>query len=159
MKIMLKSYAVASAAAILALNTLGASAQDAAAPRHKSKGELAVGKETRAFGGLIAPNARLAGLFDAGGFPIRTKGVQSITRIATGRYCIRPEAASGVNPNSSLVAVSAEYFYSDFNQVMAQWAATSGCPAGQIGVNTLADANVDAIYTFSNAVGFSVLVP
>lgn len=161
----LKPCAVASAvAALLASTTLSVSSQEASQEasrqRHQGKGVLSAGMETEAFGGLVAPNALLAGLFDAGGAPIRTKGVQSISRIGVGIYCVRPAASVSVNPNNSLVTATPEYFYSNLNEVQVQWAsAGSGCPAGQIGIYTLADPNRDGIYTLSNAVGFSVLVP
>jgi len=114
----------------------------------------------KAFGGVSAPNVRLAALFDAGGAPIRTKGVESIQRIATGVYCIRPTASSGINVNTMIATVSPEYFYSDLDEVTVQWvAAASGCGTGRFGVYTFSDANFDGNYVLANTVGFSIVVP
>jgi hypothetical protein len=107
-----------------------------------------------------APNARLAALIDAGGAVIREKGVADVDRIATGVYCIRPEASTGINPSRAIVMVSVEYFYSQLNEVMVQWAAREhGCGSERIAVYTLADFAPDAEYDFSNNVGFSIIVP
>jgi hypothetical protein len=108
----------------------------------------------------VAPNARLTALVQAGGTVIRSKGVQGVARVDTGTYCIRPTAASGVNPANSIVVVSPEFFFSDINEVMVQWAARgSPCGNDRIAVYTLDDFNLDARYTFSNRVGFSIYVP
>ena len=113
-----------------------------------------------AFGGLVAPGARLAAFVDAGGSPFRTKNVQSIQRIATGVYCIRPSASASINVNNSLVIVSPEFFNSSANEVSVQWAASgSGCGSDRFGVYTLIDSNHDAVYSFSNLVAFSIYVP
>ena len=86
--------------------------------------------------------------------------MQSVVRIAEGVYCIRPEASTGINPNRAIVVVSAEYFYSQLDEVKVQWAARGhGCGSDRIGVYTLADFAPDAEYEFSNNVGFSVIVP
>ena len=107
-----------------------------------------------------APNARLAALIRFGGTVIRKKGVSSVTRIATGVYCILPQAATGIVPNKAIVTLTPEYYYSQLNEVKVQWAAGgSGCGSTRIGVYTLADVNADGIYTFSNLVGFSIVVP
>jgi hypothetical protein len=107
-----------------------------------------------------APNARLAGLVRAGGTIVRNKGISSITRIGVGVYCILPVASTGITPSTAIVTLTTEYFYSQLNEIMVQWAAAgSGCPSNRIGVYTLADPNADGIYTFSNAVGFSIVVP
>ena len=113
------------------------------------------------FGGLVAPFARLAGLFDAGGAPIRTKGIQSIQRIDTGVYCIRPAAGTNINVNTIIASVSVEYFYSQADEVQVQWVATqSGCGAGRIGVYTFRNPSLSGgNYVFSNGVGFSIVVP
>src|SRR3972149_4020528 len=106
-----------------------------------------------------APNARLAALIRYGGTVIRQKGVSSVTRIARGVYCIAPTGASGIVPNKAIVTLAPEYYYSQLNQIKVQWAAAgSGCGNTRIGVYTLADTNVDGIYTFSNLVGFSIFV-
>jgi hypothetical protein len=113
-----------------------------------------------AIGGVQAPNARLAALIDAGGRPVRTKGVQSVERIDVGVFCIRPTDGSGINVNSMIALVSPEYYYSQLNEVTVQWASTqSGCGAGRFAVYTFQDSDRDGHYVFSNRVGFSVLVP
>jgi hypothetical protein len=108
-----------------------------------------------------APNARLVALVRApDGVVVMQKGVQSVTRIARGVYCIRPAASAGIIPALAVVVVSVEYFYSLYNEVTVQWArAQNGCPAGSLGVYTLADENLDGVYRFSNAVGFVVYIP
>jgi hypothetical protein len=41
-----------------------------------------------------------------------------------------------------------------------QWASWgSGCLSTEIGVYTLADENLNGTYTFSNSVGFSIVIP
>ena len=115
----------------------------------------------QAFGGVVAPYARLAGLFDAGGAPIRTKGVQSIQQIATGVYCIRPSVGTNINVNTIIPSVSVEYFHSLSDEVQVQWAArNSGCGPGRIGVYTFRNLSLSGgNYVFSNGVGFSIVVP
>lgn len=107
-----------------------------------------------------APNARLAALIDSGGTVIRQKGVRAVRLINTGVYCIWPTAATNIQPQSSVVSVSTEYFYSELNAIQVQWASTAnGCTQGRIGVYTLADDDGDGTYDFSNRVGFSIVVP
>ena len=59
------------------------------------------------------------------------------------------------------MVLTPEYFNSLYNEVKVQWATRgSGCNnSTEIGVYTMADANLDGIYTFSNAVSFSIVVP
>jgi hypothetical protein len=107
-----------------------------------------------------APNARLAALVRYGGAVIRKKGVSNVTRIAAGVYCITPTGGSGIVPSTSVVMLTPEYYYSQLNEIKVQWAAVgSGCGNTRIGVYTFADLNADGIYTFSNAVGFSIVIP
>ena len=107
-----------------------------------------------------APNARLAALIAPGPKIIRNKGVASVTRLATGVYCIKPAASTGIDPSNSIAIVSVEFFWSGFNEVTVQWASQgSGCGSDKFGVYTLGDFNLDAKYTFSNSVGFSIYVP
>lgn len=156
-----RTRGVAELVAIFGLSVLpfGALAQD----RPRDADPLAKQNEfsARDFGGLIAPNARLAGLFDAGGAPIRTKGVQSIQRIDTGVYCIRPGPGTNINVNTIVASVSVEYFYSTSDEVQVQWVATqSGCGSGRIGVYTFQNRSLSSgNYVFSNGVGFSIVVP
>jgi hypothetical protein len=148
------SMLIIASAAFLASSP--ALAAEKAPPRAKDTGEAATAVEGR----VAAPNARLAALIAAGGNIIEQKGVQSVARIAQGVYCIRPTASSGVDPNNSIAVVSVEYFYSQFSEVVVQWAKKgSGCGSDRIGVYTLGDFNLDAKYTFSNDVGFSIYVP
>lgn len=107
-----------------------------------------------------APSPRLAALIRQYGVIIRNKGVSSVTRIDTGVYCILPLASTGIKPATAIVIVSPEYFYSALNEVTVQWASTqSGCPSNRIGVYTFADLDANGIYSFSNLVGFSIIVP
>lgn len=107
-----------------------------------------------------APNARLAALVRRDVTLLRNKGVSSVTRIAVGVYCILPTAATGIVPNTAIVTLTPEYYYSLLNEIKVQWAATgSGCGSNSIGVYTLADPYRNGIYVFSNAVSFSVVVP
>ena len=109
-----------------------------------------------------APNARLAGLIRNTTPPVaqRNKNIANVRRIATGVYCIRPSAAAAINPTTNIVVLTPEYFYSVYNEVKVQWASRSnGCNSNEIGVYTMADANLDGLYTFSNAVSFSIVVP
>lgn len=111
-------------------------------------------------GGAQAPNARLAALIDAGGAPIRTKGVASVSRIDVGVYCIQPGANSGISVVNAIVVAAPEYFYSELDEISVQWASRSnGCPSGWFGVYTFADADRDGNYTLSDQVGFSIMVP
>jgi hypothetical protein len=107
-----------------------------------------------------APNARIAALIRRDGKIIRNKGVSAVQRIDVGVYCITPRASSGVTPSSAVVVLTPEYYYSLYNEIKVQWATQgSGCGGGKIGVYTLADANLDGVYTRSNAVSFSIIVP
>lgn len=146
-------------AAVLSTLAFAAMAQDRPRDTAPLAGKSAF--SSKAFGGVSAPNARLAGLFDAGGAPIRTKGVQSIQRIATGVYCIRPAPSANINVNTIIPSVSVEYFYSEADEVQVQWVATqSGCGTGRIGVYTFENPSLSGgNYVFSNGVGFSIVVP
>jgi hypothetical protein len=137
-----------------------ATAQERDRPRYKDEAAAQGGVQPQA-GPADAPNARLAALIRApDGVIVKSTGVQNVQRIARGVYCIRPTAASGIDPQTAIVIVSVEYFYSLFNEVMVQWARQqNGCGNSRIGVYTLADENLNARYTFSNAVGFAVYVP
>jgi hypothetical protein len=125
-------------------------------PRSSDQAQEAIAPKAVA----AAPNARLAALIQSGGTVIREKGVLSVTHPKTGIYCIKPDASTGIVPNNSIVIVSPEFFYSKLNEIKVQWAA-KGSPCGndRLAVYTLADLNVDGVYTFSNAVGFSIYVP
>jgi hypothetical protein len=108
----------------------------------------------------VAPNAQLVALVRGGGQIIMQKNVDSVSNPATGIYCIRPAAAAAINVDRSIVTLTPEFFYSNLNEIKVQWAKKgSPCPAGRFAVYTMADANLDGRYTFSNAVGFSMLVP
>jgi hypothetical protein len=108
----------------------------------------------------IVTNARMAALIQAGGTLIKQKNVEAVSHPATGIYCIKPTAASGVVPGNSVALLTVEFFYSHFNEVQAQWAQRgSPCPTDRFAVYTIADRNLDARYTFSNEVGFLIVVP
>jgi hypothetical protein len=152
---------IAPAATALALVAFTASTAQNAEKEHPRAGSQAGGEvQPMALGGLVAPGARLAAFVNAGGGPIRTKGVDSIVRIDTGVYCIRPTAGSGIDVAKSLVIVSPEFFNSIADEVSVQWAAQgSGCGSARFGIYTLIDSNHDANYSFSNGVAFSIYVP
>jgi len=146
----------------LVLAATGASAQEREfdRPRDMAQPRSATPQadQPMAFGGLGAPYIRIAGLIDAGGVPIRTKGVQSIQRISTGVYCIRPSIS--INLNAVVTIVSVDYFYSNFDEATVQSAsAASGCGTGRFGIYTFGDPDHDGNYTFTNGVGFSFIVP
>jgi hypothetical protein len=106
-----------------------------------------------------APNARIAALIRPGGIIVVGKGISSVTNPAKGIYCIAPSSA-GVDPNTSLVTVSVEYFYSKLNEVKVQWArAGHPCGAANLAVYTFADPSATGLYNFSNAVAFVINVP
>ena len=108
----------------------------------------------------IVTNARMAALIQAGGTLIKQKNVLAVSHPATGIYCIKPTAASGVVPGNSVALLTVEFFYSHFNEVQAQWAQRgSPCPTDRFAIYTIADRNLDARYTFSNEVGFLIVVP
>ena len=104
-------------------------------------------------------NARLAAVIRQGGSIIRSKGVQSVTNPFFGTYCVRPTAASGVNPRTIVPVITVDYDRSTFNEVMAQYSDVGpDCPLGTIEVLTFDDRNLDAIYFDSNSVGFTIVV-
>jgi hypothetical protein len=151
----LRVCALSAALSLVADTAMTQTERDQGPPRAKDE-TAATPRATVA----AAPNARLAALVRGGGTVIRSKGVQGVARVDTGVYCIRPAAGSGVNPANSIVVVSPEFFFSEINEVMVQWA-SRGSPCGndRIAVYTLDDINLDARYTFSNRVGFSIYVP
>jgi len=105
-----------------------------------------------------APNARLAALIRPGPNVVRQKGVTGVSNPRTGLYCINP--APGINPTNSIVIVSAEFHFSDVNEVKVQWYANNNaCGADRIAVVTLEDFNADGIYFRSDHVAFSIVVP
>ena len=151
---------VAAGAALSLLVSSAALAQNQDRPRDADASAQAGARAAKAIGGAKAPNARLAALIDAGGAPVRTKGVQSVQRTDVGLYCIRPKANTNINPSNAIVIVSVDYFYSGLDEVMVQTADEgSGCGSNRIGIYTLQDGDQDGNYVFSDNVGFSVLVP
>jgi hypothetical protein len=106
-----------------------------------------------------APNARVAALIRPGGIVVVGKGISSVTNPAKGIYCISP-TSTNVNPNTSIVTVSVEYFYSKLNEAKVQWARSGHpCGAANLAVYTFADPSATGLYNFSNAVAFSINVP
>jgi hypothetical protein len=156
MKSIRSIYAPVAAGMALAFLTCSTAlaADEKTPPRAKDSRDQAI--ESR----VAAPNARLAALIAAGGKIVQNKGVESVKRIDTGTYCIKPKASTGIDPKDSIAIVSVEFYWSTFNEVMVQWASRgSGCPSDSFGVYTLGDFNLTARYKFSNDVGFSILVP
>ena len=151
-------------AAIASLAVVSAFAQERA---ERSKNDRARADRGEAAAEAVvadAPGVRLAGLIRLtnSGPPVaqRNKNIANVRRIAAGVYCIRPTAASGINPATAIVTLTVEYFFSVYNESKVQWASRqSGCNSNEIGVYTLADVNLDARYTFSNTVSFSIIVP
>lgn len=122
----------------------------------KDDGPAAKGINTPA----TAPFARLAAFIRPGGRVVRQVGVQSVTNPEVGVYCIRPTAASGVNPGDSIVMVTPEFRFSAINEVKVQWMSERhGCGANRIAVITLADFDADGFYGFSDDVAFAIYVP
>jgi hypothetical protein len=151
-------------ASVASLAVVSAFAQERADRRADPKPratESEVGKEaTNPELVTDAPNARLAALILRDLRIPRNKGVNRVRRPAVGVYCIRPTVASAINPARIVVTLTPEYFFSLYNEIKVQWASRgSGCTSDEIAVYTMADANLDGIYTFSNAVSFSIVVP
>ena len=134
-------------------------ARDGDRPRLKDNGRQSSAESRAAL--VDAPNARMVALVRApDGKIVMQKGVDSVVRIAKGVYCIRPEAATGIDPLTAVAVVSVEYFYSTINEVQVQWARRqNGCSGDRFAVYTLADENLNAVYNFSNQVGFVIYVP
>jgi hypothetical protein len=144
------------AAAALVLSASAASAAEDDRARASDQSTRAAARAVAA----EAPNARLAVLVQSGGRIIRHKGVHSVTRNRTGEYCIRPSPGTGIEPSTAIVIASVEYFYSELDEVEVQWVSRGHeCGGSRIAVYTLADTNGDGIYSFSNLVGFSLIVP
>jgi hypothetical protein len=148
-------------ASVASLSVVSAFAQERA---ERSKNDRARAGQSEAAPEAIvadAPGVRLAGLIRAPNLvALRNKNIANVRRIAAGVYCIRPSAASGINPATAIVTLTVEYFYSLYNESTVQWASRdSGCNANEIGVYTFADVNLDGVYTFSNSVSFSIIVP
>ena len=154
-----KSFLVGALAVLLTCSVAAMAQERKDRPRFKDNGKASAA-QTRAVG-ADAPNARMVALVRApDAVIVMKKGVQSVERIARGVYCIRPEAATGIDPLTAVAVVSIEYFYSLFNEVQVQWARRdSGCGNNRFGVYTLADGDLDAVYDFSNAAGFVIYVP
>lgn len=151
-------------ASIASLAVVSAFAQERADRRADSKPRATqseVGREAASPEVVAdAPNARLAGLILRDLRIQRRKNIDSVRRIDTGVYCIRPTAASGIDPTTAIVVLTPEYYFSLYNEVKVEWASRrNGCTATELGVYTFADVNLDGVYTFSNAVSFSIIVP
>ena len=152
-------------ASVAALAVVSAFAQERADrpadPRPRAT-QSEIGKEaTNPEVVAVAPNSRMAGLILRDLTIERDFNVATVRRLSPGVYCIRPTAATGIDPRTAIVVLTPEYFYSLYNEVKVQWATRgSGCNnTTEIGVYTLADVNLDGVYTFSNAVSFSIVVP
>ena len=129
---------------------------------NRARRQSEIGKEAATNPEVVAdaPNARLAALILRDLRIQRDNNVDDVRRIHVGVYCIRPGAASGIDPTTNIVVLTPEYYFSLYNEMKVQWASRgNGCNANEIGVYTMADANLDGVYTFSNAVSFSIVVP
>jgi len=152
-------------ASVASLAVVSAFAQERADRRADPKPratESEIGKEaTNPEIVAVAPNSRMAALILRNLTIERDFNVAAVRRLQAGVYCIRPTAGAGIDPRNSIVVLTPEYFNSLYNEVKVQWATRgSGCNnSTEIGVYTMADVNLDGIYTFSNAVSFSIVVP
>jgi hypothetical protein len=153
-----EAFVLGAAVALVAASV--ASAAERERPRFKDQPDAAKLAAPQAVT-ADAPNSRLVALVRApDGKLVMEKGVKNITNPELGVYCIRPEAATGIDPATAVVVVSVEYFYSLFNEVQVQWARrNNGCGANRIAIYTFADENLNGVYTPSDAVGFVVYVP
>lgn len=153
-------------AATLVFAFAGAAAAQTATPQAAAQPPRAGGAEagsklpTPATVVADAPNARLAALIRRDLTIVRNKNVTSVSRIATGIYCILPAPAAGIVINKQIVILTPEYYFSQLNEIKVQYAAGgSGCPSNTIAVYTLASPNRNGVYVFSNAVSFEIIVP
>ena len=148
-------------ASVASLAVVSAFAQERADRSNNDRARAADQREAAPEVVADAPGVRLAGLIRFNNLVAqRNKNIANVRRIATGVYCIRPSGASGINPATAVVTLTVEYFFSVYNESTVQWASRqSGCTANEIGVYTFADVNLDARYTFSNTVSFSIIVP
>ncbi len=109
--------------------------------------------------GGASSTARLAALIDQGGFVIRSKGLFSVSHPGPGRYCIRPRSDSGINVDQIVPTLSVDYSNSSVVESMVQYRSSGdGCPLGTIAVLTFADINLDARYSISDTVAFTIVV-
>ena len=148
-------------ASVASLSVVSAFAQERTDRRNNDR-PRANQSEAAAEVAADAPGVRLAGLIRNSAPPVaqRNKNIANVRRIAQGVYCIRPTGASGINPATAVVTLTVEYFYSLYNESTVQWASReSGCASTEIGVYTFADVNLNGVYTFSNTVSFSIIVP
>jgi hypothetical protein len=112
-----------------------------------------------------APGVRLAGLIRNDGAILRNKGIAAVTKPARGIFCIKPSAASGVTPSNAVVQVTVDWSRTQYNEAMVQWASIPSlngnpwCTTSQIEIHTLLDVQPDAVYTHSDLVSFSIIVP
>ena len=156
--------AVLIGAVVASLASVSAFAQAERKPDPNARPRAALKTEAAKTGvpeiAAVAPNARMAALIRRDLIVQRNKNVANVRRIDVGVYCVQPTAGFGINPGNSIVVLTPEYFYSLYNEVTVQWASTSsGCASNEFGVYTFADVNLDGIYSFSNAVSFSIIVP
>ena len=159
LKTMLIGASVASLSIVSAFAQEGANRRPDPQPRAT---QSEIGKEAASNPEVVAvaPNSRLAALILRDLTIQRDFNVDNVRRLSVGVYCIRPTVATGIDPRTAIVVLTPEYFYSLYNEVKVQWASrVNGCTASEIGVYTMADANLDGVYTFSNAVSFSIVVP
>src|SRR3954449_5449322 len=124
----------------LTLASSGAIAAEKALPRVLDKTD-----NTQVSAAADAPNARLVALVSYTGKIVQSKGLDSITRIDRGVYCVKPAGSTGIDVSKSVAIVTPEWSYTNYiNEVMAQWArAGSGCGSGRFGVITLSDYNLN----------------
>lgn len=108
-----------------------------------------------------APNARLAALIDGGSTVgsltvVRQVGVAEVTNPATGVFCVRAAASTGIKPAKVVPIVSTEYTLTTGFDTATQWASgRTSCPSGTVEVRTFDTSTSDAV----NGAAFTIVIP
>src|SRR4051794_1273285 len=93
----------------LALGSSGTIAAERALPRVLDKAD-----NSPVTAAAQAPNARLVALVSYTGKIVQSKGLDSITRIDRGVYCVKPLASAGIDVSSSVATVTPEWSYTNY---------------------------------------------
>ena len=159
----MRRMVMAGAALLLAASGVGAGVALASNGSPNGKYASAAAEAAQAEGNIpidTGSNARVI-VFVDGNNPRsrivkRSAGVQTVTNPVPGRFCLRPTAASGVDPADTVPIVSTEYIGTSGFDGFAQWnSSRQGCPQGTFTINTF-DASEG---TPLNDVAFTVLIP
>lgn len=86
----------------------------------------------------------------------RTKGFTSVTRPATGVYCLKVDPSTGIDPTTTAAVATVEYgnTAAGTDSVQVRGANTSDCAADEFDVHTF-----DAAGTAANTVSFTLVSP